>query len=127
LSSFGLTLDTTSPILQIIAPTEVNTVVDNTISIESNEEIDTFQEIYFIDSEGTRVDYIFNQIDEFNLEKTIRFVDAADGLGVLYIKLRDEVYNLTTIAWEIYVRTGMNLMVTAVDYNQMKIEVSRIG
>jgi hypothetical protein len=92
-SFFNLILDTTKPIVEIIAPS--NATRDGIIvTIQGNETLDsTSPEVYFIDSLGTRTDYILDQLSENSFRGEIISNTTALGLGVLYCKAKDDVWN----------------------------------
>lgn len=89
-------LDTTAPIIEIIAPPYVDRVSNNTIIIESNEILSSYQEIYIIDSNGQRRDYTFLKEDT-RLTGQLTFNEYPFGVATLYCKLEDAVGNKTAL------------------------------
>jgi len=90
-SFFLLELDTTAPTISIALPTwTTRTTVP--VIITSNEELDNFQEIYMIDSEGNRTDATFLYLGT-SFEGIIDFSGAASGRATIYASLRDTVRN----------------------------------
>ena len=93
-SFFLLELDTTAPTISIALPTwTTRTTVP--VIITSNEELDNFQEIYMIDSEGNRTDATFLYLGT-SFEGIIDFSGAASGRATIYARLRDTVRNEIT-------------------------------
>lgn len=109
-----LELDTTPPDLEIIAPQYTSPNIATEIIIESNEELSNYQEIYFIDSRGDRSDYIF-LYDTDRYVGIIQFNQVATGIGTLYVRLKDEVYNISAI---------YSKAIEVVDYNGIDATVA---
>lgn len=95
---FILTLDTTGPNLEIIAPNYTIPRIENDIIIRSNEILTSaFQDIYFIDSKGLRYDLTFAYNGNEYVGK-VKFNNVNTGIGILYAVLKDEVYNSSETA-----------------------------
>lgn len=89
-SYFTLNLDTTPPIIEIIAP-PYNHIYDYfNITIQSNEALSAYQEIYFISPSNMRIDCIFKHEGD----KFVGVVSLNEkGIYTLYATLKDEVLN----------------------------------
>jgi hypothetical protein len=96
-SYFNLFLDTASPQLTISMPTR--SIPENVIeiNIKSNEKLDLYQEIYIIDSEDNRHDYIFSLIDDYNLFGYVDLQNYPFGIATLYVRVKDEVFNISEL------------------------------
>ena len=93
-SFFLLELDTTAPTISIALPTwTTRTTVP--VIITSNEDLDNFQDIYMVDSEGNRFDSTFLYLDD-SFEGIVDFSSAASGRATIYARLRDTVRNEIT-------------------------------
>lgn len=85
-------LDTTPPKIDIYAPRYTTRSFENLITIESNDILDSFQEIYVIDSLGNRHDYTFLR-QERRLFGTVKFNSLPLGTVTLFAKIKDDVGN----------------------------------
>lgn len=87
-------LDTTPPVLTLYYPP--NTTQDGTelITISSNENLSTNQEITITDSLNVDHHYTFSlQDDKKTLIGNVSFIDYPNGIATLYVRLFDEVNN----------------------------------
>ncbi len=112
-SFFLLELDTTAPTISIALPTwTTRTTVP--VIITSNEDLDNFQDIYMVDSEGNRFDSTFLYLDD-SFEGIVDFSSAASGRATIYARLRDTVRNEITAEATILVTAewGTRLNVTS--------------
>jgi len=112
-SFFLLELDTTAPTISIALPTwTTRTTVP--VIITSNEELDNFQDIYMVDSQGNRFDSTFLYLDD-SFEGIVDFSSAASGRATIYARLRDTVRNEITAEATILVTAerGARLNVTS--------------
>jgi hypothetical protein len=108
---FVLTLDTTSPILEIFAPTHVQKNALEEVTVLSNEEVAS-SEIYAIDSSGARHDFIFEN-EGTSLRGDIDFGHFPIGRVVIYAIGKDEVLNTSEIAFkEIFVGVSSDVVFT---------------
>jgi len=112
-SFFLLELDTTAPTISIALPTwTTRTTVP--VIITSNEDLDNFQDIYMVDSEGNRFDSTFLYLND-SFEGIVDFSSAASGRATIYARLRDTVRNEITAEATILVTAewGARLNVTS--------------
>jgi len=112
-SFFLLELDTTAPTISIALPTwTTRTTVP--VIITSNEELDNFQDIYMVDSQGNRFDSTFLYLND-SFEGIVDFSSAASGRATIYARLRDTVRNEITAEATILVTAewGARLNVTS--------------
>lgn len=93
-SFFTLWLDTTPPQLEVVMPSYTLPQIYTQIDIYSNEILSSYQEIYLIDSNGDRFDYTFANYGD-RLQGTVRFNNVAIGMATMYIRLKDEVGNIS--------------------------------
>lgn len=122
-SFFLLELDTTAPTISIALPTwTTRTTVP--VIITSNEDLDNFQDIYMVDSEGNRFDSTFLYLDD-SFEGIVDFSSAASGRATIYARLRDTVRNEITAEATILVTAewGTRLNVTS-EIDTQKIVLS---
>jgi hypothetical protein len=91
-------LDLTSPLIDVYAPSITYTQSLETITIEANENLDTKQSIYIIDSLGNRHDYNFylNE-NKRTLTNFISFANFPNGIATLFVTVYDEVWNKSSI------------------------------
>jgi len=91
---FLLDLDTTAPNVEIYAPYFTTPTATVYIFIEADEPLDNWQEIYTIDSEGTRRDYIFSFDGNAQFTGAISMIDYhPEGNVAIYARVRDTVHN----------------------------------
>jgi hypothetical protein len=90
-----LTLDTTSPRLNIYAPSFTTRTARTPITIEADEPI-AQQEIYLMDAEGTRHDVTFSRQNRI-LEGELYFDSFPLGMASLNVTLKDEVDNVSSL------------------------------
>ena len=105
-NSFMLTLDTTGPSIDILAPSYTTPQTNDEITVLGNETLSTFQNIYIVDSAGVRRDYSFEY-------RTDRFVGLVPwngypyGAATIYAQIQDEVNNISVLTSKrIDVRSG---------------------
>lgn len=94
-----LTLDTTSPYIDIYAPEYTTPDITNVITVKSDEPLSDFQEIYALDINNVRYDYTFTKNargDEFT--GRIKFDSQPIGDIRLFATVKDEVDNVSNIA-----------------------------
>lgn len=90
--------DTTSPHIEIHAPNYTTREMLNTITIESNEDLSDYQEVYLIDSSGDRHDLTFNKDSEKIFIGNVKFTNISLGIANLYARMKDDVDNLSNLA-----------------------------
>jgi hypothetical protein len=112
-----LELDTTAPTLHIYAPSYTTRSTITPITIEANETIGSHQEIYVIDSAGNRKDLTFTH-EGSSLVGELSFNDYPIGIATLYVRLKDEVDNVSSL----YSHT-ISIMESEILTSEMKIEI----
>jgi hypothetical protein len=85
-------LDTTLPEVEILAPNYTTREEVNSIIIQANEALSTYQEVYVIDNNGNRYDYTFNHQGD-HLTGQITFNDLPYGVTTIYAQVKDVVWN----------------------------------
>lgn len=107
-----LKLDTEPPKIKIHAPRYTTNDVTNIITIEADEELSEYQDIYAIDSDGKRHEYIFRKEAYNKLVGEIQFSDYPVGMVGLYARLKDDVGNLSDLASANFeIKTSLNTVV----------------
>lgn len=91
-------LDTTKPQIEIYAPQYTTQDIVNQITIEANEKISDHHEVWIIDSNGVRHDYVFSKIRDSQLTGLIRLNNLPIGISTIYAKVSDDVGNVSDIA-----------------------------
>jgi hypothetical protein len=117
-SYFTLTLDTTGPIIQINAPSYTSRESNNTITIVGNEKLSNVQDIYIVDSQGTRHDVIFSFDGDMTYTGNIVFTGYPVGVSTIFAQLQDEVGNLSNQA------TAHISIITSTYYSLFKLTMS---
>lgn len=87
--------DRTRPIVEIFAPRFTTTEIVNVITVEANEPLSTFQEVYVVDSKGEHHYYVFHQESPSTYVGRIRFNTMPLGIVNIYARFRDEVDNVS--------------------------------
>lgn len=95
-SHFYLTLDTTPPQLEIYAPTYTTRNTLTPITIQSNETLSSYQEVYIMDSENTRHNLTFTHKDN-QLIGSLYLSGYPIGIATLFVRLKDEVDNYSDL------------------------------
>ncbi len=93
---FTLTLDTTPPQVEIIAPYYSILTSKLPVEVVANEELDHWQEVYLIDANGDRYDFTF----QHRGNKFYGLVDLSSvtlGIATLYVRVRDVVHNVSDL------------------------------
>lgn len=93
---FTLELDTTAPIAEIHAPEYTSRADATVITVTANELLCTYQEVYLIDSEGTKHDVTFLYNDE-SFHGELYLNDYPFGLTTVYARVKDEVDNVSNL------------------------------
>ena len=94
---FILELDTTSPVIEIECPDYTTKREPLPIIIQANEALDSWHDVFIIDSQGTRHDVILT-LNGDKLEGFISFNDVHNGVATIFARTRDEVFNVSNIA-----------------------------
>jgi len=94
---FILELDTTSPVIEIECPDYTTKREPLPIIIQANEALDSWHDVFIIDSQGTRHNVILT-LNGDRLEGFISFNDAHYGVATIFARTRDEVFNVSNIA-----------------------------
>lgn len=98
-SYFTLELDTTPPKIELFGMNYTAKGADYDIEIRSSEPLMLWQDIYIIDSSGSRIDVTLSFSDDRTaLKGTVTFRDVKAGLASIYAQLKDEVGNLSNLA-----------------------------
>jgi len=117
-SYFTLVLDTTPPEVEIIAPWYTTAHADTHIYIIADELLDTWQEIYIIDSTGKRHDLIFDYKGD-RLYGMVKFSQVASGIATIYARVRDEVHNISALVGKaIDIKAGAKVFVFTTEASQ---------
>lgn len=88
-------LDTTAPHIDIYAPRYTTRDVVNIITIESNETLADYQEIYIVDSNEVRHDLTFNRESDTRYVGAVRFNNISIGIVQIFARMKDEVDNFS--------------------------------
>lgn len=94
---FILTLDTTPPQIEIIAPTYTVADIENEIFVLANEALSKNHEIYIIDALGIRHDLTFSKRGDY-FYGLVRFNMCAFGIATIYARVCDLVLNQSSTA-----------------------------
>lgn len=122
-SSFLLELDTTPPVVSIVAPNYTIPNIETKIVINSNEILATYQDFYVLDSNGIRHNVIFEYKKDSFLG-VIDFWNFPIGIATIYARVRDEVYNLSEVdIATINVKEAAQIFIT-ISSNTRKIEAT---
>ena len=114
-------IDTTSPTIEIYAPSYTTTDINNEITVQANENLSLNDvEIYTIDYQGVRTDYTF-ELDGDKYIGDIRFADAPVGsIITLYARVSDDVNNISNLVSKtIHIVT--NITILSLDINDRVI------
>jgi len=79
------------------APKYTTREVENIITIESNEVLAQYQDVYVIDKNGDRHDYTFDRETDTELTGVIKFSNFPFGIATIYARLKDEVDNFSNV------------------------------
>lgn len=127
-ASFVLELDTTGPVIKAFGPSYATTAYPETIIIESSEQLADYQDIYFIDSAGTRHDVIFSH-DSTRMTGIVYFTLFSYGIATMYSRLMDDVNNLSNTAiYHVNILKSAELDITVSGTNRQvnSLEMQRI-
>lgn len=96
-ASFVLELDTGGPQLNVVGPYYTVPYAHTEFVIEASETLGTWQDIYVIDSGGNKHPLIMT-IAGKTCTGSYNFADCTLGIATLYIRLEDDVHNLSETA-----------------------------
>jgi len=94
---FILELDTTPPVIEIESPDYTTKREPLPIIIQANDALDSWHDVFIIDSQGTRHNVILT-LNGDKLEGFISFNDVHHGVATIFARTRDEVFNVSNIA-----------------------------
>ncbi|AYP68272.1 hypothetical protein PQE75_gp207 [Bacillus phage vB_BcoS-136] len=115
MSYITLTLDTTSPTLEIYSPSYTTRENDVEFRILANEKIDSWQEIYIIDKDENRHDYTF-KVEDKEIIGIVNFNNYPLGLATIYVKTRDEVHNVSSLFKKtITIKNSLSILTLSID------------
>lgn len=116
-------LDTTPPDINIYVPSYTTNDLTNEIIIESNESLSNYQEVYVIDSNGDKHDYVFEKVSDKQFLGIVKFANFPMGTSTIYARMKDEVDNLSEIASKSFViKESLTLLVLDIKDLQRDIE-----
>lgn len=125
-------LDTTAPQVNIFAPSYTTQDIVNQITIEANEKVSN-HEVWIVDSEGKRHDYVFTKIKDNEFLGLVRLNNLPFGISTIYARLSDDVGNISEIAShsftikeslsKMFVKVNDSISKTMVSDRTMKIKV----
>lgn len=101
-SYFVLELDTTPPAIDVYVPQYTTPSIETEMRVVASEELDQFQEIYFVDSMGIRHDVTFQQ-EEKGFVGIMKFNEFPLGMTQIYARVRDEVFNVSRLVSKAFV------------------------
>ena len=96
-SFFDLTLDTTSPSLSLYVPTAINSGETFLVTVDSDEDLSTYQDCYFEDSASVQHPFTLLQTETDQYQGLVQLFGLAAGVGTIHIELKDEVYNASIV------------------------------
>lgn len=94
---FILELDTTSPVIEIECPDYTTKREPLPIIIQANEALDSWHDVFIIDSQGARHNVILT-LNGDRFEGFISFNEVHHGVATIFARTRDEVFNVSNIA-----------------------------
>lgn len=122
---FLLDLDTTAPNVEIYAPYFTTPNATAYIFVEADEPLDNWQEIYTIDSAGTRRDYTFHFDGNSQFTGEISMIDYPEGNVTICARVRDTVHNTSHLVEKtMLVTLGDKIYITIRDFLPLNTSVS---
>lgn len=97
-SYIQIELDTTKPEISLYAPRYTTEDITNVITIEADEALSSYQEVYVIDSVGNRHDYTFEKESSHQYVGRVRFNTLPLGICTIYARMKDDVDNTSDLA-----------------------------
>lgn len=126
-------LDTIAPKVNIFAPSYTTQDIVNQITIEANENVSNHHEVWIIDSEGERHDYVFTKSKENQFIGLVRLNNLPFGISTIYARVSDDVGNISETAShsftikeslsKMFVKVSDKVSMTMVSDRAMKIKV----
>jgi hypothetical protein len=115
-------IDTASPDIDIYIPPYTTIDLINEIIIQANENLEQYQEIYVIDSHGSRFDYTF-ELERDRLVGLVNFGNLSLGVATIYARVKDEVGNISNLVSKSFVlKESLTLLKLEVKDIQMLID-----
>lgn len=94
---FSIELDTTEPTLEINTPPYIIVNNPDIITIESNEDVSDYQNIYLLDKNNIKYNLVFAKVNSKELLGTISLDNSFNGDIELFVQLEDTVGNLSEL------------------------------
>lgn len=91
-------LDTTAPHIDIYAPRYTTRESLNIITIESDEALAEYQDVYVLDKNGDRHNFTFNRDTDNQYIGIIKFNTMPLGIVQIFARMKDEVDNFSNVA-----------------------------
>jgi hypothetical protein len=120
-----LELDTTPPSIQIYAPKYTTNDLLNVITIEANEKLSDYQDIWVVDSNGKRHNYNFSKETDESYIGYVQFTSFPLGVSTIYARLKDEVGNMSELkSFNFVIKESLNKMFVKIrDFQNHSVEV----
>jgi hypothetical protein len=117
-----LELDTTSPTIEIIVPhfTTLNSPVH--ITIQANDELGEYQDIYVIDSKGNRFDITLVHGGNKYVSDALSLSECSVGVATIYARLKDDVGNFSNVATKSIYIMSANLLHLKMGHSRMGVK-----
>lgn len=118
-------MDISPPKVEILSPNYTTTQARTEITISSNETLDTWQDIYIVDSLGNRHDLTF-RYDNNEFVGELYFNDYPYGISTIYAQVRDDVYNKSALVSKTINIVGSETLTISISesINLVKLEES---
>lgn len=124
-SFIKLALDISPPKVEILSPNYTTTTAKTEIRVSCNEVLDTWQDIYIVDSLGNRHDLTF-RYDNNEFVGELYFNDYPYGISTIYAQVRDDVYNKSALVSKTINIVGSETLTISISesINLVKLEES---
>lgn len=97
-SYVNLVLDTTAPNIQLILPPYTTRTATTHVRVLTDDQLGTYQNFYFIDSEGTRHDVDMElSADKSEYNTDVVLWNLSIGIATFYAQVRDDVDNISQV------------------------------
>lgn len=114
--------DRTPPTIEIYSPSYTTRDLENEIIIQSSERIGDYKEVYIIDQNGIRHDYVFSVKDD-KLVGIVKFSDFPFGIATIYAQLKDDVGNLSNLVQKnIEIKESLSLLYIVDSHKSLNID-----